>query len=139
MFLRKVFSAPRLWLFLQKFFNRSYLCSVIGIIRDNQNRILLLKHTYRPDPLALPSGFIKKGETPFDALKRELKEETNFEIITQSILNVLSSKTNSHIEFIISAIYKSGEFIPNNEVSSYSWVSESEIQNTIDKLTTNCY
>ncbi|MEW6508885.1 MAG: NUDIX hydrolase [Bacteroidota bacterium] len=112
---------------------------MIGIIRDNQNRILLLKHTYRPDPLALPSGFIKKGETPFDALKRELKEETNFEIITQSILNVLSSKTNSHIEFIISAIYKSGEFIPNNEVSSYSWVSESEIQNTIDKLTTNCY
>lgn len=130
-------SYPPLWFIIQKYFNHNFLCSVIGIIRDDQNRILLLNHPYRPEPLALPSGFIKKGETPFEALKRELKEETNFDIITQSLLNVITSKKRSHMEFIISASYNGGKFIPNKEIESYSWVDESEIQNTIDILITN--
>lgn len=133
---RIVILFPLLWWSILKFSNHHFICSVVRIIRDDQNRILLLEHKYRPDPLALPAGWLKKGETPFEALKRELKEETNFEIIPQRILNVIPSKKRSHMEIIISAFYKSGEFLPNKEISSYSWVEESEIQNTIDNLTT---
>lgn len=132
-------SITGLWWFLLHFINRHFICSVVGIIRDDQNRILLLEHKYRPDPLSLPAGWLKKGETPFEALQREIKEETNFEIIPQRILNVIPSKKRSHLEFIISAFYKSGEFVPNKEIKSFSWVQESEIQNTIDKLITNGY
>lgn len=129
-------SIPRLWWFLLHLVNRHFMCSVVGIIRDSQNRILLLEHRYRPDPLAFPAGWLKKGETPFEALKRELKEETNFDIIPQRILNVIPSKKRSHMEFIISAFYKDGEFLTNKEIKSFSWVEEAEIHNTIEKLTT---
>ncbi len=40
------------------------------------------------------------------------------------------------MEFIVSAFYKGGEFIPNQKINNYSWVDESEIHNTIEKLTT---
>lgn len=137
--LRSIMSIPRLWWFLLHFVNSHFMCSVVGIVRDDQNRILLLQHSYRADPLALPAGWLKKGESPFEALKREVKEETNFEIITQHILNVISSKKQSHLEFIISASYLSGTFIPSKEVDSYSWVDESSIKDTIYNLTTNGY
>ncbi|NMC99535.1 MAG: NUDIX hydrolase [Bacteroidales bacterium] len=131
-FLGKLFSVPQLWLFLQKFFNNSFLCSVIGIIHDDQNRILLLNHPYRPVPLALPSGFIKKGETPLDALKREVKEETNFDIMPVRTVKVISSNSRSHLEFIVEAKYIDGIFIPSKEVDFYQWTKETDISNYYD-------
>tara|TARA_Y100000590_G_scaffold460630_1_gene620372 strand:- start:3307 stop:3756 length:450 start_codon:yes stop_codon:yes gene_type:complete len=46
-------------------------------IKDNQ--ILLAKRAFEPakGSWALPGGFIELGETPEQAAKRELKEETN--------------------------------------------------------------
>ncbi|HOJ19656.1 MAG TPA: NUDIX hydrolase [Ignavibacteriaceae bacterium] len=137
--LKSVFNFPSLWWFLQNFINRHFLCTVVGIIRDDQGRILLLDHRYRNEPSALPAGFMKKGESPFDSIVRELKEETNFDIIPQRIINVNSSANRSALEFIISAFYKSGDFIPNKEIDNYSWVDESEIHSTIEKLTTKSH
>ncbi|HOI31071.1 MAG TPA: NUDIX hydrolase [Melioribacteraceae bacterium] len=137
--LRLLFKYPSFLFFIQNIFNRHFLCTVVGIIRDDQGRILLLDHRYRNEPSALPAGFMKKGESPFDSIVRELKEETNFDIIPQRIINVNSSANRSALEFIISAFYKSGEFIPNKEIGNYSWVDESEIHSTIEKLTTKCH
>jgi 8-oxo-dGTP diphosphatase len=93
---------------------------------------LLLNHLYRPDPLALPSGFIKKGETPLDALRREVKEETNFNIIPVRIVKVISSNSRSHLEFIVEAKYTDGIFTPSKEVDFYQWSDEKEITNYHD-------
>ncbi len=43
----------------------------------NNKKILLLKHTYRDKyPWGIPSGWLKRGEQPMEALQREIKEET---------------------------------------------------------------
>lgn len=52
--------------------------AVRGIILDNR-KILLIK-TNKGD-YKLPGGGIKKGEDKIDALKREVKEETGYEVI----------------------------------------------------------
>lgn len=117
-------SYQSLWWLIQKYFNHNFLCTVIGIIRDDQDRLLMLEHTYRSDPLALPSGFLKKGETPFEALQREVKEETNFDITPIRIIDVISSDGRSHLEFHIAAKYTGGIFIPSKEVCSFQWVNE---------------
>lgn len=127
-------SISGLWWFLLHFGNRHFMCSVVGIIRDDQNRILLLEHKYRPDPLALLAGFIKKGETPFDAIKREVKEETNFDISPIQLLNVISKKNRSHLEFIVETKFISGHFIPSNEVGNYSRVNPEEVSESLNSL-----
>ncbi|TXT67606.1 MAG: ADP-ribose pyrophosphatase (modular protein) [Promethearchaeota archaeon] len=56
--------------------------TVDGVILDRRGNILLIKRKYPPfqDFFALPGGFINKGETPKEAIIREIKEETNMEI-----------------------------------------------------------
>lgn len=56
--------------------------AVDAVIIDNEGNILLIKRRYPPfqDFYALPGGFIEHGEKEKDALKREVKEETNVSI-----------------------------------------------------------
>jgi 8-oxo-dGTP diphosphatase len=57
--------------------------AVDGIILDEEkNRVVLIKRKYPPFQgyYALPGGFIEKGESPENALYREIKEETNLSV-----------------------------------------------------------
>ncbi|MDQ7816906.1 MAG: NUDIX hydrolase [Melioribacteraceae bacterium] len=132
--LRIVMMFPPLWWSILKFSNQHFMCSVVGIIRDNQNRILLLDHKYRPDPLAFPAGWLKNGESPLEAIKREIKEETNFNVRPIRLLSIGSSKRYSHLEFVVEALYIDGEFIPSNEVGNYSWVNPEEVSESLNSL-----
>jgi ADP-ribose pyrophosphatase YjhB (NUDIX family) len=52
-----------------------------AFVFDDQNRILLLEHVFRPDSRwGIPGGFLGKGEQPDVALRRELREETALEV-----------------------------------------------------------
>ncbi|MBN1802043.1 MAG: NUDIX hydrolase [Candidatus Lokiarchaeota archaeon] len=56
--------------------------TVDAVIEDGKGNVVLIKRKYPPfkDYLALPGGFIEKGETPQKALLREVKEETNLTV-----------------------------------------------------------
>ena len=51
------------------------------MIFDDQGRILLLDHAFRPDSgWGIPGGFLGRGEQPEEALRRELREEIGIEL-----------------------------------------------------------
>jgi len=63
------------------------LASVSGIvIRDN--KVLLVRHSYglAKGLLAIPGGFLSKGEMPNVALEREILEETGIVALTKNLL-----------------------------------------------------
>jgi 8-oxo-dGTP diphosphatase len=52
-----------------------------AFIFDEDKRILLLDHFFRPDSgWGIPGGFLNKGEQPEDAVRRELREEIGIEV-----------------------------------------------------------
>jgi 8-oxo-dGTP pyrophosphatase MutT (NUDIX family) len=62
--------------------------STIGaraIILNQDNQVLLVKHTYQPH-WYIPGGGVKKGESTKAALLRELKEEVGLTAIEEPIL-----------------------------------------------------
>ena len=56
--------------------------TVDAVIEDGKGNIVLIKRKYPPfiDYHALPGGFIEKGESPEQALIREVREETNLNV-----------------------------------------------------------
>ena len=67
--------------------NRFY--AVCGIL-DIDGKILFVRHTYGPakERILIPGGYVKEGELPSDAVKREFFEETGVNAEAESVFAV---------------------------------------------------
>ena len=81
----------------------------VGAIVLRNNEVLLVRHTYggAAGQLLNPSGYIKQGEMPLEALKREILEETGVEINPLGLLAVRCSIKDWWLVFL--ADYVTGE------------------------------
>ena len=67
--------------------NRFY--AVCGIL-EIDGKILFVRHTYGPakERILIPGGYVKEGELPSDAVKREISEETGVAASADSVFAV---------------------------------------------------
>ena len=86
--------------------NRYY--AVCGIL-DIDGRILFVRHTYgaAKERILIPGGYVKEGELPSEAVKRELMEETGVDSEAESVFAVQFRKEQWIIVFRLK--YISGE------------------------------
>ena len=112
-----------IWLITQKF-----LVGVVGVVLNDAGQILLLKQTYRDKyPWGLPSGWLKRGEQPMDALKREIKEETGMEVDVVKPLSVSGDDQWPRVDLIFLCNLVDGVFSASEEVSSARFFNMHEI------------
>ena len=64
--------------------------SVIG--RDIEGQVLVVRHSYGPEGWYFPGGGIKSGESPEDAARRELMEETGCEIMGLKLVGLVEEE-----------------------------------------------
>lgn len=65
--------------------------SAAAIIRDESGKILLVKSSHS-DVWGLPAGAIDLGETPAEAIVREVFEETNLRVLPVKIVGVFGGE-----------------------------------------------
>ena len=115
--------------------DRDYLESTVGALIFNKNGELFLMRSPKWSGLyCLPGGHIEWGETIVEAVRREVKEETNLDVEDlrfHSIQEAIESERyyqNKHfifIDFVCSAV--SDEVVLNEEGTEYAWVDPGDI------------
>lgn len=130
--LLKIWNFLRLPTNLQLFFmrrlNDQFLIGVTGIIFDDENRILLFRHTYRDtDSWSLPGGYIKAKEHPKEALEREIKEESGLIVSADERLKLRTDRETPRIDLTYVGKYIGGEFKASDEVKEAQFFSFSDL------------
>jgi len=105
-----------------------------GLIINEKNEIFLMKSHKWKNQYALPGGHIEFGEKAEDAVRREIKEETNLDVevleffmMQDCIFPEEFYKKDRHfifLDFICRA--KSSDVQLNEEAQSYIWVNAAD-------------
>jgi 8-oxo-dGTP diphosphatase len=114
--------------------NNNLTGNALAIILNNDLQILLLKRsseeeTWQPDKWALVGGKIEEGETPEQACRREIKEETRLNVENFNQKFEIQRNPNS-IEIVFTAKYDGDPYgiELNNEHTNYGWFYPEEIK-----------
>jgi 8-oxo-dGTP diphosphatase len=102
--------------------NARFTVTAGAIIFNEAGHVLLLKHVFRAGSgWGLPGGFLKPGEQPLDALRRELNEEIGMEIHDVEIFWARSFKRPRQIEVLYCAKAVGGGKPRSIEVERAAW------------------
>ncbi|MBF6611785.1 MAG: NUDIX hydrolase [Chloroflexi bacterium] len=87
---------------------------VMGLVRDEQGNVLLLRHTYRGGrPWGLPGGGLKPGEMLEECLRREIREEVGIEVEIDALLSLSSHRNRRVVDMIFACHPAGGETLDN--------------------------
>jgi len=101
---------------------------VFAAVFDEQGRILLVKRNYGPRNWTTPGGRLETGEFPFQALEREVREETGYQIEINRLIGVYSAPFRDDlILFFASTILQQGEWRPGQEISEIRFFGPDEL------------
>ena len=114
---------------------RPYLAVSAAIIRDG--KVLVVRRARKPalNLYTMPGGVVEAGETLFEAVKREVREETALDIEPvalaghrEAIMRDRDGKVERHfIILCFAARWRSGEPVLNEELEDARWLEPSEI------------
>jgi ADP-ribose pyrophosphatase YjhB (NUDIX family) len=91
-----------------------FTIGIFGIIFDDQKRVLLC-HRRDYDLWNLPGGTMENLESPWDGLKREVKEETGLEVEISKLAGVYSKPDKNEVVFSFICKKIGGEIMLNDE------------------------
>ena len=106
-----------------------------GIIKNSDNKYLLIKERKEKyyGMYNLPAGHLEENELLIDGAKREIKEETGYDVDVKGIVQIGSTeKFTSFISYC--EITSAQESYNKDEIMSVEWLNYDEINNLSDKL-----
>lgn len=118
---------PPLYWRLARLANDSFLVGVSGVVADESGRVLFFHHTYRRSPWGLPGGWMRRGESPFETVEREVAEESGLEVRSTRLLLVGTAPDRAKLDFVVAGTVVGGSFRPSHEVDAHRWCRPEEL------------
>jgi len=120
--------------FVIRFSQQRFAVSVGALIIDDENRVLLLKHVFRPGSgWGIPGGFINKGENPEKAVRRELAEEIGLKLENVRIVHARTFRMANHVEILFRATPVGTPNPRSVEISELGWFSFEDLPHGLDE------
>jgi 8-oxo-dGTP diphosphatase len=114
--------------------HRRFTVTAGAMIFDDNGRILLLDHVFRPDNgWGVPGGFLSKGEQPETALRRELKEEIGIEVENVEMLFARTLPRQRQIEIYFRARAIGRPEPCSFEIKRAGWFSVDDLPSELSK------
>ena len=114
--------------------NARFSATAGAVVIDERGRLLLLKHVFRSGSgWGIPGGFIRAGEQPEEAMRRELREEVGLELGRAEIAFIRTLKSTQQIE-IIFCCRPEGQALPQSvEVERAAWFPLQALPETLSE------
>ena len=107
---------------------RRFTVTAGAFVFDDQARILLLEHEFRPDSRwGIPGGFMTNSEQPEAALRRELKEEVKLEITDVEFLFARTLPRPKQVEIYFSCKAASPPVPSSFEIRKAEWFASDDL------------
>lgn len=108
-------------------------------VLDDANRVLLIRHTYRPG-WHFPGGGVERGEAVEDALSRELSEEAGVVLADRpSLFAIYNNQRLFRGDHIVLYVVRSWTqpFVPppNREIAEQSFFAPGDLPQSINPAT----
>jgi 8-oxo-dGTP diphosphatase len=103
------------------------LSSAAAVVRDEAGRILVGRHEVG-DRWVIPGGIIDPGETPAQAMVREVREETGLEVVPTRLLGVWGGTPEHHV------VYPNGHVVDFTMVAFEAAVVGGALDSSADEL-----
>lgn len=114
--------------------NARFAVTAGAVITDNQGRVLLLKHRFRPGTgWGMPGGFMQKGEQPEEALRRELREEVGLEVDQVELFTTRAFNVPRQVEIVFTARAIGDTNELNFEIQKAAWFLFNELPKELPK------
>lgn len=110
----------------------------VGVLIERDGKYLLIDRKNPPYGFASVAGHVDEGETPQEALVREVKEESGFDVIASKLLieefipiNRCVYNVDAH-QWYVYEVEVDGEIIHNTtEARSIGWYTKKEISELV--------
>ncbi|WP_456274558.1 NUDIX hydrolase [Bacillus sp. AK031] len=103
---------------------------VFAAVMDDEDRILCVKINYGSCNWTLPGGHLEKNESPVDGVKREVFEETGYEVNVTDLIGAYSAPEKDDLVLLFKAVIrKGGHFLPTDEISKIGFFHKNDLPN----------
>ena len=106
-----------------------------GVIKNNDNKYLIIREKKKEyyGKYNIPAGKLLENELLIDGAKREIKEETGYDVNIKGIVQIGNSKLFTSFIFY-SEISSEQVSYNTDEILSVQWLSYDEIKNKYNNL-----
>ncbi len=104
-----------------------FTAGVVGIVIDDEGRVLLVEHVFHPYcPWGLPGGWVDHREHPAHAIQRELKEELGLTVEVGRLIH-MNMNEPGHLDFAYACSTQGQVQSLSYELLGYHWYRLEEL------------